>query len=363
MDVVDAERVEQHRDDLGGHPFGILFRERCPALHLDVPGLPPARVKNRALGKRRVDEQHHHPGADILEPGSQEAADEIGRRVVSRRRPHVWPATEAGELDHELVEATVEGGRLRRPANGLEPVPEGIPVARVVEQEAIVELAQLTTRHGMDLRLVGEDRAHLGGVDTQHRIGEVGTAVHSRNHSRGKPYGCSVAYRVSETRPGSNSAPSPAQEDHSMRRLPVLAFTLFALLALSACASSTSGTAAPDSRQRGPGAATGGERAGGERPGRGGGGGCSTSSEAAAVTVQIANFAFDPPEVTAKVGETIGWTNGDSTAHTATTDDGGCDTGNIAQNATAGLVFDAAGTYAYHCKIHPNMTGTITITE
>ena len=92
-------------------------------------------------------------------------------------------------------------------------------------------------------------------------------------------------------------------------------------------------------------------------------GGCSTSSEAAAVTVQIANFAFDPPEVTAKVGETIGWTNGDSTAHTATTDDGGCDTGNIAQNATAGLVFDAAGTYAYHCKIHPNMTGTITITE
>ena len=144
-----------------------------------------------------------------------------------------------------------------------------------------------------------------------------------------------------------------------MRRLPVLAFTLFALLALSACASST-GTAAPAATA--PSAAPAASEPAASAPAAGGGG-CSTSSEAAAVTVQIANFAFDPPEATAKVGETIGWTNADSTPHTASTDDGGCDTGNIAQNATAGLVFDAAGTYAYHCKIHPNMTGTITITE
>ena len=138
-----------------------------------------------------------------------------------------------------------------------------------------------------------------------------------------------------------------------MRRLPVLAFSLFALLALSACASSTGGTAAPAASAPGAAPAASGPAAGG--------GGCSVSSEAAAVTVNIQNFAFDPPEVTAAVGETIGWTNGDSAAHTATTDDGGCDTGNIAANATAGLVFDAAGTYTYHCNVHPNMTGTITI--
>ena len=29
--------------------------------------------------------------------------------------------------------------------------------------------------------------ANLRGVDSQHRIGEVGTALHARNHSRGKP--------------------------------------------------------------------------------------------------------------------------------------------------------------------------------
>jgi plastocyanin len=140
-----------------------------------------------------------------------------------------------------------------------------------------------------------------------------------------------------------------------MRRLPVLAFSLFALLALSACASSTGGTAAP--------AASAPSAAPAASAPAAGGGGCSTSSEAAAVTVNIQNFAFDPPEVTAAVGETIGWTNADAAPHTATPDDGACDTGNISQDASAGLVFDAAGTYPYHCNVHPNMTGTITITE
>jgi plastocyanin len=144
-----------------------------------------------------------------------------------------------------------------------------------------------------------------------------------------------------------------------MLRLPVLAFTLFALLALSACATAQEGATDTDNTAPTP---AGASEPAASAPAAGGGG-CSASSDAPAVTVNIQNFAFAPPEVTAAVGETIGWTNGDSTAHTATTDDGGCDTGNIAQNATAGLVFDAAGTYAYHCKIHPNMTGTITITE
>ena len=75
------------------------------------------------------------------------------------------------------------------------------------------------------------------------------------------------------------------------------------------------------------------------------------------MTVNIQNFAFAPAEVTAAVGETIGWTNADSAPHTATTDDGACDTGNIAQNATAGLVFDAAGTYTYHCNDPPEHDG------
>jgi plastocyanin len=142
-----------------------------------------------------------------------------------------------------------------------------------------------------------------------------------------------------------------------MRRLPVLAFSLLALLALSACASSTGGTAAPAATAPTPAPA-------GSAPASApaaGGGGCTTSSEEGAAQVGIENFTFSPGDVTAAVGETITWTNEDSAPHTATLDDGACDTGNIAQGATAGLVFDAAGTYPYHCNIHPNMTGTITI--
>ena len=142
-----------------------------------------------------------------------------------------------------------------------------------------------------------------------------------------------------------------------MRRLPVLAFSLFVLLALSACASSTGGTTAPAATASTP-APAGSVAASAPAAG---GGGCTTSSEEGAAQVGIENFTFSPGEVTAAVGETITWTNEDSAPHTATLDDGACDTGNIAQGATAGLVFDAAGTYPYHCSIHPNMTGTITI--
>jgi plastocyanin len=139
-----------------------------------------------------------------------------------------------------------------------------------------------------------------------------------------------------------------------MRRISILALSLFALLALSACASD-GGTAATGATAPQP-----AESAAASAPAAAGGG-CATSSEAGAVSVGIENFAYAPADVSAAVGETITWTNSDSAPHTATLDDGACDTGNIAQNASAGLVFDAAGTYPYHCTIHPNMKGTITI--
>jgi plastocyanin len=138
-----------------------------------------------------------------------------------------------------------------------------------------------------------------------------------------------------------------------MRRLSVLAFSMFALLALSACASSTGGGAAP--------AATAPTAAPAGSAPAAGGGGCSASTEAGAASVAIENFAFNPADVTAAVGETITWTNSDSAGHTATLDDGACDTGTIGPDASSGLVFDTAGTYTYHCTIHPNMTGSITI--
>jgi plastocyanin len=44
-----------------------------------------------------------------------------------------------------------------------------------------------------------------------------------------------------------------------------------------------------------------------------------------------------------------------------TADDGSFDSGSLATDATFSQTFDAAGTFAYHCTIHPSMTGTITV--
>jgi plastocyanin len=143
-----------------------------------------------------------------------------------------------------------------------------------------------------------------------------------------------------------------------MRRSAALFLAAFAILTLAAC-SSGGGTAAPAATPDATTPATSDAPAGSPAAGAG----CAVSTESAGVTVDIADFTFVPAEAQASVGATIGWTNSDSAAHTATLDDGSCGTGNIANGASAALVFNTAGTFAYHCAIHPNMKGTITITE
>jgi plastocyanin len=88
---------------------------------------------------------------------------------------------------------------------------------------------------------------------------------------------------------------------------------------------------------------------------------CSQTADAGQVAVAIEGFAFGPADIQAKAGEIIAFTNGDSTPHTATLDDGSCSTGTISNGGTDGLVFNVAGTYPFHCRIHSNIKGTITI--
>jgi MYXO-CTERM domain-containing protein len=77
--------------------------------------------------------------------------------------------------------------------------------------------------------------------------------------------------------------------------------------------------------------------------------------------VDIAGFAFSPQTVTIAVGDTVTWTNADAQGHTATANDGSFDTGTIASNTSKSATFATAGTFAYHCKIHPTMTATIVV--
>ena len=76
--------------------------------------------------------------------------------------------------------------------------------------------------------------------------------------------------------------------------------------------------------------------------------------------VTIDDFKFSPATLTVTAGTQITVTNGDSTAHTATADDGSSfDTGPIDPGASATIDVPKAGSYAYHCNIHPFMKATI----
>jgi len=79
--------------------------------------------------------------------------------------------------------------------------------------------------------------------------------------------------------------------------------------------------------------------------------------------VSISNFSFNPQNMQVRVGETVTWQNKDGTNHTVTSDNGIFDSGSIAPISSFALQFNQPGTYSYHCSIHPNMTGTITVTQ
>ena len=81
----------------------------------------------------------------------------------------------------------------------------------------------------------------------------------------------------------------------------------------------------------------------------------------AKVTITIKDFSFSPQPAQAKVGDVVAWNNADSAPHSATMDDGSCDTDTLSTGATAMLVFTAPGTYTYHCKIHPGRMKGFTV--
>jgi len=78
------------------------------------------------------------------------------------------------------------------------------------------------------------------------------------------------------------------------------------------------------------------------------------------VQVKINDLAFSPTEITARVGDTIQWANGDFVDHTATAKGGEWDV-MIVAGKQAELKLTRAGTIDYYCRFHPGMTGKITV--
>ncbi len=78
-------------------------------------------------------------------------------------------------------------------------------------------------------------------------------------------------------------------------------------------------------------------------------------------TVVISGFAFGPSPITVAKNTTITWQNRDSEAHTATADNGSWDTGSIASGASKSITFATAGTFPYHCTLHPEMRAMVVV--
>lgn len=78
-------------------------------------------------------------------------------------------------------------------------------------------------------------------------------------------------------------------------------------------------------------------------------------------SVAVANFAFSPASLTVKVGTKVTWTNNDSVTHTVTENQGAFDSGQLPPGKSFSFTFTKAGTYSYHCNIHPSMTATIVV--
>jgi plastocyanin len=130
--------------------------------------------------------------------------------------------------------------------------------------------------------------------------------------------------------------------------------TLAIAAALAACSGSTPGpTSGSGATQSTGGGAT--QVAGGAAP-------CADTTETTVVNAGIANRAFDPATINAKIGDVITWKNSDTVAHGVELDDSSCKQANaIAPGASGSLKFTKSGTFPFHCFIHPSMKGTIVV--
>src|SRR5919108_5781486 len=94
----------------------------------------------------------------------------------------------------------------------------------------------------------------------------------------------------------------------------------------------------------------------------------AASAQAPAVTIDAQDSptqGFSPSNVTISTGQTVRWEfDQAATTHTVTSTSANwsVDETRAPNGAAVEHTFDQAGTYTFHCKIHPIMTGSVTVT-
>ena len=92
-------------------------------------------------------------------------------------------------------------------------------------------------------------------------------------------------------------------------------------------------------------------------PGTPGGGGPTLTT-----SVAISGFAFAPPAIQVSPGATVTFTNQDATNHNVTFTSGAVPSvGNFSTGSRTVVMPTTGGSYAYHCGLHPTMTGSVTV--
>jgi len=86
----------------------------------------------------------------------------------------------------------------------------------------------------------------------------------------------------------------------------------------------------------------------------------SPPARGANTNLNIVNFAFSPNTATISVNDTVTWTWVGS-PHSTTSDTGVWDSGVFSAGHTFTRAFTSAGSFPFHCTVHPFMTGTITV--
>jgi plastocyanin len=128
-----------------------------------------------------------------------------------------------------------------------------------------------------------------------------------------------------------------------LRRFPVAGAALLAVALLSACSGSKTSTSSPPAAPTSP--AT------------------SPAHKVTIVSDAATIGAYTPPTVTVTAGQSVEWVFQDANPHTVTADDDSftsAKTG-LANGQTYSHTFGTAGTYRYHCFIHPQMLGAVVV--
>ena len=80
-------------------------------------------------------------------------------------------------------------------------------------------------------------------------------------------------------------------------------------------------------------------------------------------SIDIRDNRFEPADATVAPGTTLMWINYDQVQHTVTADDGQFDSGVLDPGDIFVVTVEGSGKLTYHCSLHPEMKGSVTVGE